>query len=184
MNKYLTRQELEKMCSEVETIATDVDDVIIDSLQADVSILNKRYNKNVDKSEIKCWNFNCHFPTTSQEIEDIFNSQEFFDIVQFKPNAKEFILSHKDKIVLVTKGNELNLLRKRIWLIENGLQDIKYIGVPLNESKGVHISYDSLFIDDNKGNLESVDCKYKVMMVTNENSEWQSEYEGYRIRNW
>jgi 5'(3')-deoxyribonucleotidase len=184
MNKYLTRQELEKMCSEVENIALDIDDCVIDSLQADVTILNKRYNKNVDKSEIKCWNFNCHFDTTPDEIEDIFNSQEFFDIVQFKPNAKEFILSHKDKVFLVTKGNELNLLRKRIWLIENGLQDIKYIGVPLNESKGVHIPYDSVFIDDNKGNLESADCKYKVMFETNEFSEWQRNWQGLRVKEW
>ena len=64
------------------------------------------------------------------------------------------------------------------------MQDIKYIGVPLNESKGVHIPYDSIFIDDNKGNLESVDCKYKVMFETNEFSEWQINWQGMRIKEW
>lgn len=184
MNKYITRQELEQMCSEVDTVFADFDDTLVDSLQADVTMLNERYGTNVDKSEVMCWNFRDVFPQLKEdEIEDLFDDPRFFEIIQFKPNAKEFILSIPNAKI-ITKGRPKNLELKKQWLYYNGLGDIPFTGLGLDDSKGDYIDYNSLLIDDNKGNLESVDCKYKVMMVTNENSEWQSGYEGYRIRNW
>ena len=184
MNKYITRQELEQMCSEVGNVFYDYDDTLVDSLQADVSILNKRYNKNVHKSEVKCWNFTDVFPQLKDdEIEDLFDSEEFFDIVQFKPNAKEFILKDK-KAKIITKGRPKNLQLKQQWLIDNGLGEIPFIGISLDENKDLYIPYNSLVIDDNKGNLESVDCKYKVMFETNEFSEWQRNWNGLRLKEW
>ena len=184
MNKYLTRQELEQMCSEVDTVFADFDDTLVDSLQADVTMLNERYGTNVDKSEVMCWNFRDVFPQLREdEIEELFDDPYFFEIVQFKERAKEFILSIPNAKI-ITKGRPKNLELKKQWLYNNGLGNIPFIGIGLDDSKGDYIDYNSLLIDDNKGNLESVDCKYKVMMKTNSFSEWQSGYEGYHIRNW
>ena len=184
MNKYLTRQELEKMCSEVKTIFIDFDDTICDSIQADVTILNERYGTNIDKSEVMCWNFRDVFPQLGEdEIEDLFDDPHFFEIVQFKPNAKEFVLSTPNARI-ISKGRPKNLELKKQWLIDNGLGDIPFIGIGLDNSKGDYINYDSILIDDNKGNLDSVDCKYKVMFQTNEFSDWQREWDGLRIKEW
>ena len=184
MNKYLTRQELEQMCSEVDTVFADFDDTLVDSLQADVTMLNERYGTNVDKSEVMCWNFRYVFPQLKEdEIEDLFDDPHFFEIIQFKPDAKEFILSIPNAKI-ITKGRPKNLELKKQWLYDNGLGDIPFIGLGLDDSKGDYINYNSLLIDDNKGNLESVDCKYKVMFETNEFSEWQKNWQGMRVKKW
>lgn len=184
MNKYITRQELEQMCSEVDTVFADFDDTLVDSLQVDVTMLNERYGTNVNKSEVMCWNFRDVFPQLKEdEIEDLFDDPRFFEIIQFKPNAKEFILSIPNARI-ISKGRPKNLELKKQWLYDNGLGDIPFIGIGLEDSKGDYIEYDSLLIDDNKGNLESADCKYKVMMKTNEFSEWQRNWQGYLIKEW
>jgi 5'(3')-deoxyribonucleotidase len=184
MNKYLTRQELEKMCSEVNISWFDFDDCLVDSLQADVTILNERYETNIDKSEVICWNFRDVFPQLGEdEIEELFDDSIFFEIVQLKPNAKEFILSIPNAKI-ISKGRYKNLLLKNQWLHNNGLGGIPFIGIALDDSKGDYINYNSILIDDNKGNLDSVDCRYKVMFETNEFSEWQKNWQGMRVKKW
>lgn len=85
MNKYITKEQLEFLIKSCQYIIYDFDDTLVDSLQADVTILNKRYNKNVNKSEIMYWNFRDKFPELNQnEIEDLFDNEEFFNIIEFK----------------------------------------------------------------------------------------------------
>lgn len=185
MSKYLSINELEILCSKYKYIALDIDDTIIDSLQANVEILNKRFNMNVKKEDVKCWNFSDVYPQlVGDDIEKVFDSREFFNVVKFKNGAKDFILEHKDKVFLITKGNRRNLRRKKKWLRKNGLEDVKYIGIGLDESKDLHIPYNSLFIDDNVKNLNQVHCKEKILFATNEYAEWQKDWDGLRIKEW
>lgn len=185
--KEITINDIEKLNPSKYYI--DIDGVVFHSVEAMVHLLNKKFNKNVKPQEIISWNFTCCYPNmTDKEIEWLFDTSDFFKIVKFIDGAKEFILKNKDKVVLLTKGNPKNIYEKRIFLDLNGLEDIIMVGLPIQISKGIiNMEENSVFIDDNKNNLDESNATYKIMFseYKNENiCEWMKDWNGDVMYSW
>ena len=170
----------------------DIDGVIFASCDAIIQILNERYGENFQGSDVTSWDFQCCYSNmTSQEIEDTFADEKFFEIVKPIKGALEFIDRYRDKIVIVTKATTSNFLHKRKWFDEHGYSDVPIIAVPLGMSKSIinmnSIDGWSLFIDDSTNNLNDSNADYKVQFREyNDNKEraWQKGWDGLVIYNW
>lgn len=170
----------------------DIDGVIFASCDAIVEILNERYKTNFQGSDICSWNFQCCYPDmTSEEIEDTFADEKFFEIVKPIKGALEFIDRYRDKIVIVTKATTSNFLHKRKWFDEHGYSDVPIIAVPLGMSKSIinmnSIDGWSLFIDDSTNNLNDSNADYKVQFREyNDDKEraWQKDWDGLVMYQW
>ena len=147
----------------------DIDDVVINSAEAIIEILNSRFNMSLSVSNMTEWDFsnilkdiNAHIireseikaqinltdndlPLTREYILDIFETSEFWDVVQFKEGFKELFdnLQNKYYIIFITQGTKGNLLRKKIWLQDNldiyfredKSKNYEYLGIALTEDK-------------------------------------------------
>ena len=170
----------------------DIDGVIFASCDAIIQILNERYGGSFKGSDVTSWNFQCCYPNmTSEEIEDTFADEKFFEIVKPIKGALEFIDRYRDKIVIVTKATTSNFLHKRKWFDENGYSDVPIIALPLNCSKSL-INMDrvdswSLFIDDSTNNLQETNADYNIMFKEyndQKEREWQKGWGGLTMYEW
>lgn len=180
---YITIQDIEKL--DVSTYFLDMDGVILQSNKAMITLLNKKYGGNYTVEDVKLWNFVCCYKTTSEEIEWLFSTREFFDIVEPYIGVIDFMKKYRDKIIIVTKGSIESINQKRIWLDLNGFEDIKMIGLPLNISKYYINMEDGLFIDDITKNLvEATTAKYSIMFEEFPNREWNQNWDGLKMNSW
>ena len=170
----------------------DIDGVIFASCDAIIQILNERYGGNFKGSDVTSWDFKCCYPNmTSEEIEDTFADEKFFEIVKPIKGALEFIDRYRDKIVIVTKATTSNFLHKRKWFDEHGYSDVPIIALPLNCSKSL-INMDrvdswSLFIDDSTNNLQETNADYNIMFKEyndQKEREWQKGWDGLVMYQW
>lgn len=183
----------------IAKIFIDVDGVIMASCQAIIDILNKKYGGNFEGSDVTNWNFQCCYPNmTSEEIEDIFNTSKFFEVVKPIDGALEFLNKYKDNIILVTKSSPENYIKKRKWLNDKGFENIPIIALPLNISKGYvnmqncasveeYSEEYSLFIDDSTNNLREVNADFCVMFKEyrdDKKREWQDGWKGMIMYHW
>ena len=166
----------------------DVDEVILNSIEAVCQILNKRYDKDLHEKDIMSWNFKEYGELGDTEIEDVFDSQEFFDIVEVNPKAVNLIrrlVENNFDVTLVTKGREQNIERKKKFLQKHGLVDdiiVEYIGLTLEQSKGEIDMSDGILIDDNQDNLNESNAWIKILCVNNDGADWNKGWNGLRIR--
>lgn len=179
----------------ITKIFVDIDGVVMASCQAIIDILNEKYGGNFDGSDVTDWNFRCCYPNmTSEKIEDIFNTTEFFEAVKPIDGVLEFLNKYKDNIILVTKSSPENYIEKRKWFNDKGLENIPIIALPLNVSKGyidmqnctVTEEY-SLFIDDTTNNLQEVNADFCVMFKEykdNKKRKWQDGWKGMIMYHW
>jgi hypothetical protein len=188
---YINVNDIEQMIEteNISTIFLDVDGVVIDSVGAIVRILNGKYGTKCKSSDITSWNFNeIKSDLTSEEIEDIFNDEEFFNIVLFYDGVFNFIGKYRNKIIFLTKGNHENISHKNILFNSVGLSDVPLIGLPLSISKGwinMRRKGKSLFIDDCSQNLIDSNADIKIMMKEHENdAEWQIGWNGLKMKGW
>ena len=170
----------------------DFDEVLADSIQAVLHVLNKKYNKNIQFNEVKTWNFTDVFPeTNSEEISQAFDTDEFWDVVKLKNGAKEFmdyVLSNpwieSVKIVSVGRKNNLNKkdkFIKSIW--GNKVEFIKVYSQSCERDKS-HINMSNgIFIDDNEKNLFTSNAEIKILFKNIENTEWNSKWDGDYVGN-
>lgn len=172
-------------------IYIDFDEVLVNSIQANLDILNKKYNTNFKPQDVKTWNFRDCFPQLDDdEIEEVFNNPSFFDLLEWKDGARDFLdwygdledLLHVNKITLVTKGNKENLSLKTDWLEEQGYHWLSYIGLPLNKSKSSIDMGDGILIDDNQDNLNESNARIKILYENYPNTEWNKDWLGLRVR--
>ena len=103
------------------TLYLDADDTILLSSEAVIKILNKKYNINPPKTinNMKDWEYrSIHKNITIEEVEGIYESDEFFNRVEFDPLFLDFYNKNKNKvnIVIVTKGTELNVIKKEKYI--------------------------------------------------------------------
>lgn len=157
----------------------DFDGTLVDSIQATVDILNRRYNKNFKSNDIKTWYFEEYGNITPEEIEEIFASDEFFENLKFFDNAKEWLEENREITKIITKGTPINLIKKQKFLKKYGFEDIEFISVPLKDIKGDYIiDKNSILIDDDVKNLMTSGCKYNILYLTNPLAEWQKYPDG------
>lgn len=179
----MTIQEIKKLNSRRYYI--DFDSTLVNSVKAMVEILNKKFDKDVDYKNINIYNFSDCFIVDGKQVELIFDSEEFFDIVEFYDGALEFIKENIDKITIISKGNPTNLKLKGEFLAKHGLSEVKYVGLPLNKSKGFVDMTDCVFIDDVTSNLYETNAKYKIQFREfDEIKSWNKFWDGEILRNW
>lgn len=162
----------------------DFDEVLVNSIDSVLVTLNRRYNKNFKANDIYKWDFTDRFETTLDEIEEIFSSEEFFENLTWKKDAKEFLqkLYDENNVTIVTKGTRMNLLLKQKWLKDQGFENIDFIGLDHTQSKGEVDMSDGFLIDDNEQNLYECNAKYKILFENFPNRDWNSTWKGLRAK--
>lgn len=146
-------------------IFMDVDDVIIDTHQTIIDILNSRFDLGFTIEDVKEWGFDrilerlntaiksdsqlerqiteegYHKPLTVEYIIHIFDSEEFWDRVWFQTNAMSVLnhLSRRYDIIFISQGTNSNLVQKEQWLSLFVLCDFEFLKVGYFESKSTVI---------------------------------------------
>ena len=190
-------------CNEKITLYVDVDDTILLSSEAVIKILNKKYNINPPKTidNMKDWEYRSIYKyVTKKEIEKIYESDDFFDMVEFDQSFLNFYESNKDKIniVICTKGTKINIEKKES-LIKSVLgEDITYIGMQFKlDSEGNSIKdyrksiinmKHGIQIDDRTDALRDTNANVKILINNDRLRTWNQNYEKinnlYVTRNW
>ena len=164
----------------------DFDEVLVDSIRSILLILNPRYGTDFEASDCTQWDFRDLFPDiTSDEVEKCFESDEFWDTLRFKTVGQN-VLDFLDKlkpyynIVIVSKGTETNLKKKKQWLIDNMPIPYSFIPIGLDGSKGDIDMAGGVHIDDNQYYLNESNATYKLLFantpyITDWNNEWEGE---------
>jgi hypothetical protein len=182
---YLNVRDIEALISElgINKIYLDADGVIIQSVKAMVKLIKDKYGIDLEPCEVINWNF--HDDLSSKQVEDLFSDESFFDIVELYDGLFDFIKRHTDKITIITKGNSRNLELKGLLFEEYGFNEVKYIGLPLNKSKGCVDMSGALFIDDCVTNLNESNADIKILFREfNNNADWQRGWSGLEMRSW
>lgn len=167
----------------------DFDEVLADSIRSILLILNPRYGTDFKPDDCTRWDFKDLFPDiTSDEVEKCFESDEFWGTLRFK-TAGQNVLDFLDKlksyynIVIVSKGTETNLKKKKQWLIDNMPIPYSFIPIGLDGSKGDIDMAGGVHIDDNQYYLNESNATYKILFhnATCE-TDWNNKWGGYWFR--
>lgn len=156
----------------------DIDDVILNSSDTVIDILNKKYNLKKSKKDLKDWTFksithNC----TPQMVEDIFCSEEFWNTITFRQELINLFEENEKLLnsfnwILTTKGNEVNHKQKYNYLFNSGKvkffaenkNRFSYYALSLEEKKSAVNMLGGIQIDDNYNNLRSTDASVKILL--------------------
>ena len=163
----------------IKHIYLDYDETLVDSIEAVLKQLNPRYGTNFKPNECKTWNFTNLFPNLKEiELEEIFDSEQFFEDVKWKDGALSFIGKFHDKITIVSNGYSKNLYLKERWIREY-FPDIKFIGCEFGvmDKSEIEMGDRDLFIDDNQDNLLSSTASYCVLFENVKGSDWNDCWE-------
>lgn len=164
----------------------DFDEVLVDSIRSILLILNPRYGTDFKPSDCTQWDFKDLFPNiTPDEVEKCFESDEFWDSLRFKTVGQN-VLDFLDKlkpyynIIIISKGTEINLKKKRQWLMDNMPIPYSFIPIGLDGSKGDIDMTGGVHIDDNQYYLNESNATYKILFantpyITDWNNEWEGE---------
>lgn len=167
-----------------------IDGVIVDSIEAIVSLYNEdfQYYKNykeIHPCEINTYGFeecNC---ASKEYINLYFNQPRFFERLNFMPYAKEVIEKLKDKydVQIITMGFSPNSIGKQIWIHKN-LPDIKTICIDMKRYKDKsHVDLsDGIFIDDKTNNLLTSNAANKILF--GDKYSWNEDWTGTWLYNW
>lgn len=183
----MTREKLYSISDKVPHIFLDADGVLLASNETMCKLLNRKYGLNHTGDEVTDWNYTDLYPTCEEEIEKLFQSEAFFRNVSFIKGARKYLTKYRDRVIIVTKGTNLNYARKRIFFDKAGFADIPIIPLGLDMSKGLINMKGCLFIDDCTYNLKESNAKYKVMFMEYDDGKersWQKGFKGKRINKW
>lgn len=162
-----------------QNVFWDVDDVVLSSSEAIVSIINETELKprglpTKEYTDCKDWNYRSVWRgMTNKRTLELFNSDEFWAIVKIRQEFYNMLdngLLDNYNNIFVTKGSEINLQKKKAYLEEHLLnrknKSLKYqfIGMPEHESKGKIDMEDGIQIDDVFNNLICTNARIKVLM--------------------
>lgn len=167
----------------------DFDEVLVDSIRSILLILNPRYGTDFKPDDCTQWDFRDLFPDiTPDEVEKCFESDEFWGTLRFKTvgqNVLDFLDKLKSyyNIVIVSKGTETNLKKKRQWLIDNMPIPYSFIPIGLDGSKGDIDMAGGVHIDDNQYYLNESNATYKILFYNATcETDWNNEWGGYWFR--
>lgn len=151
----------------------DVDGVLIQSVKRLCDILNTRYNKSVNWRDVKRWDLVDCYPTSTQEIEEIFDGGNFWCYIEdyIMPDSKEAlaILSETYNIVAVSIGSFQNIcfktefLKQHFPMIKEFVALAKEGTLKMNKSLVNMGGKSNYFIDDVLSNIKSSNCENKIL---------------------
>lgn len=153
-----------------QKIYIDIDDVLINTSEVVIELLNLTYDLNPPKTiyDLKDWEYRSIYRYRDYNlIERFWETEDFFYQVQISPQFIELYQQTKDKVewIFFTTGTEKNLELKRKyfskWYPENEI-----ITIPLYTNKHTYDLSDGIQIDDKYSNLCS-NAQLKILL-TNE----------------
>ena len=158
----------------MNTIYLDFDNTIVESNKRVIDILNNRYNLSKTESDLNDYHFNSIYPITENEKLAIFESDEFYDNLKFKPGVLEVVYKYFAfyNIIIVSKGTKDNLLKKEKWIKSHLPFNFKFIslkGQSLNKKIDMK---NSIQIDDNLKCLET-NASLKILYKNFNEFPWQ-----------
>lgn len=157
---------------EKPTVYLDIDDVLLDSTNAVLKVLESRYGVKQEQVNVKDWRFrSVKRDLTGEEIEEIFASDEFWKNVELNNSlmsAFESGLWDKYNWAFVTKGNEENLSKKYDYLCNQPFfaehENWTYYRLGLHETKAKVHMMGGIQVDDLYGNLVNTDADMKILL--------------------
>lgn len=169
----------------------DFDGTIVDSVKAFCSEYNIRYTerpgfKPANPNNVVKWNLLDECPVCP-DIHEIFDSNEFFNRLEFMDGALEVIkeLNEKYEIIICSIGTLKNISEKASW-IEKNLPFIKNTILINNEGvkmdKSIINMEGAYFIDDVSSNLYSSNALVKICF--GKLAEWNENWTSIRKYNW
>lgn len=147
----------------------DADDTILESSKAAINILNKKFNIVPQKTydDMKDWGYrSIYHQCTTKIVNEIYDSEEFFNIVKIHPDFMKFYNIHKNDFewYIVTKGHSENIKKKKEYFSKHlPLADV--IGCQFKSSENEE--YDKSHIDMNYG--IQIDDRTDCLLGTNAN---------------
>lgn len=177
------------MSNDIKGLAIDFDEVIVETIDAIVSIINEDYNLNVNPKDVKKWDFDDVFPTVPKDIiYKVFEDKRFFERLKFKPNVIETLrkINKKYPIIIVTLGSYDNLLLKKNF-IKNKIHskgiETRFVGLISDTENKSKVNLNSLlFVDDNEENLEVSNATIKILFENRKDAEWNKNWKGKKIQ--
>lgn len=171
----------------------DFDNVIVNSSEIVMQLLNEKYKTNKKYSKLKKYDFSDLYPNISYwDIEKSFEDDEFFKRIK-KYSFFDYVISvldpEKDNLYIVTIGTEDNLVKKLKWSDTNIDYDFSFRGIlnnGHNDKSSVDMS-DGIMIDDNIECLRSCNAKIKILFDKEEKWEWSKadiNDDVYIVHNW
>lgn len=119
------------------TVYVDCDDTILNSSAVIIEILNSRYGVSKTIEDLRDYRYRSIVGgVTQEEILEIYQSEEFWEKVQFQPKFLKALEKLKKyfNFVIISKGTEQNLKVKEIHLrkaFKDRGVDIEFVGIPL-----------------------------------------------------
>lgn len=150
----------------------DIDDTTLRSSEAVVKILNKRYGTNQDVKNLKDWSYRSLFhDVTIGEIERVYESDEFFEIVEWDKAFIDFYQNNKDDFELhfISAGSKTNLDKKEA-MIKEMFPGAKLVRCPVYDADGSCIKksifnmHGAIQVDDRTDNLVDTNAKIKILV--------------------
>lgn len=173
----------------------DIDDTILESSKAVIEILNKKYGLNKKYEDLHDWEYrSIYHQLTKEEVIQIYNSDEFFEIVKIDEAFKKFYEKHKNDFVFkfVSKGTKKNLAKKAKFIKEN-LCGSNFIPCKFNEHENNFDKSDidmsgGIQIDDRFDCMEKTGANVKILLTHGREFTWNRETRPldnlYIVKNW
>lgn len=160
----------------------DADDTILESSKAFIDIVNRQDNIDPPKTipELRDWKYRSLSPhITNERVIEIYNLEEFFNIVKINPDFKSFYLKHENDFEwnIVTKGNKTNIEHKQKYF-KKYLPKAKVIGCRFNSIEEQnfdksHIDMDyGIQIDGRTDCLIGSNANIKILFKNNRDFYW------------
>lgn len=174
----------------------DADDTILESSKTVIGYLNVKYQISPPKrfSDLKDWGYTSIYRgVTPEEIEAIYNSDEFFEnVTAVAPFVVAYERLKEDfDFRVVTIGTVENLDRKERWFKRNfplmTFIGIETTGLPSKHDKSVVNMEGAIQIDDRVDALLSTKASCKILLQNNISVAWNTPPPGanlYIVQNW
>lgn len=183
INKYIESVKPNK-------IYIDVDGVLLHSCQAVIDVCKQTYgyNSKITGKDIVSWNFKELDNFDDDVIEYLFSCYSFFKYVKWIDGSLDFIKNHEKDIIIVTKGNNVNIYKKMRMFSKLNL-NVPVCGLPLSCSKNSINMDGGLLIDDCTKNLNESNATYKIQFLEyddgmNDIREWTKNWNGLKMYHW
>lgn len=160
----------------------DADDTILESSKAFIDIVNRQDNINPPKTyeELQDWRYQSLFPyMTTKRVIEIYDSEEFFNIVKVNPDFESFYLKHENDFewYIVTKGYKTNIEHKQKYFKKH-LPKANVVGCRFGSKEEQdfdksHIDMDyGIQIDDRTDCLIGSNANIKILFKNNRDFYW------------
>ena len=160
----------------------DADDTILKSSKTVVDIINKKFNISPPKTEkdVKDWKYrSIYHQCTNEIINEIYDSDEFFENVTLDPDFKNFYLEYEEcfEWYIVTKGHKQNLKHKKTFfekhLPKATLICCEFISKNNERYDKSHVNMEyGIQIDDRTDCLTGTNANVKILMKNNKDVVW------------